>query len=248
MADSRFNERLSQMTTCWSLVFRAHQGPTEAVSAAQQDLLLRYGGAILRYLLTALRDPDAAQEVAQQFAYCFVRGDFRGADPRRGRFRDLVKTVLFHRIVDYHRQRRKQDRLQPLPPDLPAPTSGPDAADREFVERCREELLGNTWEELRGVEQQTGRPPYTVLRTRVDYPGLTSDQLAEQLGSRLGQPLTAAGLRQTLHRARLKFAALLVAEVGRSLEDAAPDRVEQELMDLDLLEYCRPALRRSRGS
>ena len=73
-----------------------------------------------------------------------------------------------------------------------------------------------------------------------------SDQLAEQLGASLGRPLTAASVSQTLHRARVKFAALLVAEVARSLETVVPDEVEQELLDLDLLRYCRPAQRRRR--
>jgi len=61
--------------------------------------------------------------------------------------------------------------------------------------------------------------------------------------------LTAAGVRQTLHRARVKFAELLVAEVGRSLETSMPDRIEQELIDLGLLPYCREALDcRAKGS
>jgi RNA polymerase sigma-70 factor (ECF subfamily) len=72
--------------------------------------------------------------------------------------------------------------------------------------------------------------------------------MAEQLGARLGRPVTSAGGRQTLHRARAKFADLLVAEVARSLETSAPDRIEQELLDLDLLRYCKPALsRRAQG-
>jgi hypothetical protein len=35
--------------------------------------------------------------------------------------------------------------------------------------------------------------------------------------------------------------------VSRSLESKDADRMEQELMDLDLLSYCRTALDRFRG-
>ena len=35
-----------------------------------------------------------------------------------------------------------------------------------------------------------------------------------------------------------------VKEVARSLEGATAERIEQELQDLGLLEYCRPALER----
>src|SRR5437868_4985846 len=101
------NAHLSRVTTRWSLVVQAHWGDRSAMTEAQEALLDRYGGAIARYLLAALRDPAAAGEVAQEFALCVVRGDFRNADPQRGRFRDFVRTVLFHLVVNYQRQRQK---------------------------------------------------------------------------------------------------------------------------------------------
>jgi hypothetical protein len=50
-----------------------------------------------------------------------------------------------------------------------------------------------------------------------------------------------------LHRARKKFAELLVAEVARSLQTPGPEALEQELCALDLLGYCRSALPGRRG-
>jgi hypothetical protein len=43
------------------------------------------------------------------------------------------------------------------------------------------------------------------------------------------------------------FGDLLLAEVAESLVEATPDDVEEELIDLELLEYCRPALERRRA-
>ena len=82
------DERLSRISTMWSLVFQAHAGKVDAAASAQNVLMQRYGGAIHRYLLGALRDADAAADLAQEFALRFVRGDFRRANPERGRFRD----------------------------------------------------------------------------------------------------------------------------------------------------------------
>jgi RNA polymerase sigma-70 factor (ECF subfamily) len=235
--------RLSRISTCWSMVAQAHEGPADAVARAQQGLVQRYLPAIYRYLLGALRDADAADEVAQEFALRLVRGDFKRADPDRGRFRDYVKTSLYHLIVNH--QKGARGRAQPLAEPSAVADSDPDTAesDRAFLDRWREELLNRAWEELEQNQARTGQPFYTVLRFRADNPGLPSAQMAEQLSARLGKPLTDAGVRQTLHRARKAFAALLVEEVGRSLQTDDAERIEQELIDLDLHAYCHSALR-----
>ena len=72
------------------------------------------------YLGRALGDPEAADEVFQEFALRLLRGDLRRADPERGRFRDLVKTAVFHLIVDH--RRRQQARPRPLDPEVIAAT------------------------------------------------------------------------------------------------------------------------------
>src|SRR3712207_2061563 len=121
---------LSQISTLWTVVCRANRGGDPAVREAQRVLLERYGGAVRRYLLGALRGPDAAGELYQEFAYRFLHGDLRGADPRRGRFRDFVKGVLFHLVADHHR--RRQRRPRPLPADHPEPvTDAPPGAEEE---------------------------------------------------------------------------------------------------------------------
>src|SRR5207253_1754005 len=103
-------------------------------------------------------------------------------------------------------------------------------------------LLARAWEALAEAEAKGGRPYHTVLRFRASHPESSSDEMARQVGTQLGRTLTAAGVRQTLHRAREKFARLLIEEVARSLETEDTGRVEQELIDLGLHTYCRPAL------
>jgi RNA polymerase sigma-70 factor (ECF subfamily) len=244
MNPSEGASHLSQISTRWTLVFQAHQGQKSLVADAQQALMERYGGAVYRYLLGALRDPDAADEVAQEFALRFVRGDFHRAHPERGRFRDFVKTAVYHLIVDYQRQRQKQPHSLPCDSAfLPSTDSDVAEADRVFTERWREELLDRAWEALAAQQRESGQRYYEVLRWRSEHPGTPAVRLAEELSAR-GEPVTEVGVRQTLHRAREKFADLLLQEVARSLETDDPDRLEQELIDLGLLPYCRPALQR----
>jgi RNA polymerase sigma factor (sigma-70 family) len=243
------HQRLGEISTLWGLIGVAAGSSPEAVGAAQEALLERYGGAVRRYLLGALRDPDAAAEVFQEFALRFVRGDlFRNASPERGRFRDFVITAVFHLIVDYQRrQRRRPCSLDPSR-DEPA-VAAPSRTDSEqdFLASWREQLLDRTWLALAELERQTGAPCHTVLRFRTEQPLLSSAEMAEQLSARLGRTYTVDGVRQALHRARERFADLLLEEVVQSLENPSVERLEEELGDLGLLGACRAALQRRCG-
>jgi RNA polymerase sigma-70 factor (ECF subfamily) len=247
MTDSSTPQRLSQIQTLWTVVRQAcGAGPTQIVNTAQQQMLERYGKVVHRYLLGALRDPDAADEISQEFALRFVQGDLRGADRERGRFRDFLKGVLFHLICDFHRRRGKDPHPLPVALDPTVSAHNASIADGQFLESWRSELLDSAWKALSRHEDDSGQPFHTVLRFRAEHPELRSEAVAEQLGVQLARPLTAASVRQTLHRAREKFAELLVEEVLHTLDHPTIEEIEQELIDLTLHEYCGPALDRLR--
>jgi RNA polymerase sigma-70 factor (ECF subfamily) len=239
------NQHLSHISTLWSLVYQAHHGSAQAVSTAQRLLMERYSGAIHRYLVATLGDRDSADELFQEFSLRFLRGDFRNATPERGRFRSFVKTAVFHLIVDHHRQQQK--RPQTLDQDLEAPADTEaelQARENDFRSSWREELLTRAWQALAEVENQTGQPCHTILHFRTEQPLLTSAELAEQLGRRLGKSYTVHAIRQALHRARDIFADLLLQEVAQSLANPTQEGLTDELIDLGLLTYCRSALDR----
>lgn len=235
-------DHLSRITTLWSLVDVAHHGVEHEARLARSQLMGRYGGAAYRYLLGALRSPEAAEELFQEFSLRFIRGDFRRADPARGRFRYFLRAALTNLITDH---RKRCGRRQPLP----LIGEVPEVWDREqdFTQDWRDELLARTWRALAALQDQTGRPYYSVLRHRVDYPELPSHRLAETLGTELGRPLTASGVRQMLHRSRERFAELLLDEVAQSLIGDDREQLEAELIELRLLAYCQIALKRRRA-
>lgn len=242
-------KRLSDISTRWSVIFRAHQDNGAQKQAAQLALVERYCGAIYYYLLGAIREPNVVEDLCQEFAYRVVRGDFKRADPRQGRFRDYIKTSLHHLVADYRREQQGQPRSLPFDSALFVKAeSDVGNPEEEFVERWREELLDRAWEGLAGLERETGPHYHAVLRLRAEQPEVSSERMAEELSRRLGKPLSAVAVRQALHRAREKFANLLLEEVARSLETADRAQVEQELIDLKLLSYCKPALEKRKGT
>jgi RNA polymerase sigma-70 factor (ECF subfamily) len=238
------DEHLSQIPTLWSVVRRAHGDRATQLQQAQESLIERYGGAARRYLLGALRNEDAADEVYQDFVLKFLRGDFRSADPEKGRFRSFLKTTLYRMIVDHQRAKKRSPTPQ-LPDDRITPVAAeepPREEDEAFTRSWREALLAKAWQALEHQQQETGKPVYAVLRYRVDHPELRSPELAAGLSDQLGREITPANVRVMLHRARERFAQLLLDEVEQSLDEPSRDDLEEELIDLQLIEYCRDAL------
>src|SRR5262245_9747901 len=109
----------------WTVLRQAHAGTADEAALAWQELMQRYCGAVYRYLLRAVRDPHAAEALTREFALRFLRGRFRHADPARGRFRDYVKSALFHLVHDYRRRQAREPVPQP-PQDESGPPAPPD--------------------------------------------------------------------------------------------------------------------------
>jgi RNA polymerase sigma-70 factor (ECF subfamily) len=238
--------RLSQIKTDWACIQQAHFGSSpEMIRYAQERLMQRYGNAVRRYLLGALRDEHAADDLFQEFSLRFVRGDFHNASPERGRFRQFLKTVLYHLVVDYQRRRRKLP--QALAVDV-ADKADDQAAqmesDRKFTNAWREELLSRAWWALKLTQPVVGLPYYDLLRYRADHPSVPSGEMAREFGRQLGKSISADAVRQTLKRARDRFADLLVCEVDQSLVNPTSEALMDELQELGLLSYCASALER----
>ena len=242
------SSHLSGIHTYWTIVCSPRDGAASEVRRAQDQLLERYTRAVQRYLLGATRDPEAAEELTQEFALRFVRGDLHGADRERGRFRDFVKGVLYHLIADHYR--RKQRTPNALPDDgsdLAASAESMLESDRQFLDSWRAELLDRAWKGLERMEQEGGQPYHTVLRFRAENPELRSGPMAERLAEKLRRPVTDVWVRQTLHRARERYAEVLLHEVSQTLREPTVEQIEQELIDVGLWTYCEPALEKLRG-
>jgi RNA polymerase sigma-70 factor (ECF subfamily) len=243
------NVPLSDINTQWTDVLEAHKGTGASAVSAQEKLIQRYGGAVYRYLLGIVRDANVADDLAQEFALKFLNGAFRNANPERGRFRNFVKSAVLNLVHDYHRRRRNQPQIlsseESAEPQALSETP-PEMDERQFIESWRNELLARAWADLER-QDETSQPLYVVLRFRADHPEMKPADMTVQLSTQLNKPLNENWVRQMLHRARKLFADYLLDDVIQSLHRPTQDELEQELADLGLLDYCRPALERRAG-
>src|SRR6516164_9781688 len=147
--------RLSAIKTVWIDLFKGGK-PDDKADGPARELVLRYYGAVFRYLLGIVHDEEVAMDLTQEFASRFLRGDFRNATPERGRFRDFLKVSLRNLAMDHFRQQKQaRDRgVQPLPEHGLEPGDDSDQRQRDeaFVASFREEVLARTWEALADVE------------------------------------------------------------------------------------------------
>ncbi len=248
MAGESTIKDLGDMSTHWSDVIAAHSPEApEAIRAAQSRLLARYQRPIRRYVYSAIRDDQAVDDLYQNFAIRFVKGDFRKVDPGKGRFRDYLKTALFNLVRDYYKERKRFPG--PLPEDCPEPgfDDPPSAADdAQFLYYWREGLLKRAFDALREEQSLSRRPVHALLEYFVNNPKARAADAALYFGTRSGKTISEDQIRKWRMLARQKLRELVVREVERSLDHPSLEAVEEELAELGLVEYLRETLHRRR--
>ncbi len=235
------NSRLSRITTNWDEIFDCQRGERrdDAAAQARNAILLRYGNSIYRYILGASRNCDVADDLAQEFALRFVRGDYRNVDPSKGRFRDYLKTSLRNLVTDHFRKKPTTELSSSAADRLvdDSATNQLAALEQEFQIHWRQEILSHAWIELREFEAHRQNHFYTVLHFRAENPQASSSEIAAAISASMDRTVSAEWVRQNLHRARQKFAELLIAEVRESLISQDEDSIQDELKELGLQKY-----------
>lgn len=233
--------RLEAISTRWSLLRQAHGGSATLAGQARNALVLRYLPALRRYIGAIVQNAADADDITHDVVLRLLAGDFGGADPSRGRFRDLLKTALRNMVRN---RWAKQKRQQTVALDVANLAAEHDSEDEQrWLAQWRQSVLDLAWKALQHEQQRRpGSLAYTLLRLRSDHPDDTSEQLAQRLSETTGQAIRADALRQKLRRARLQFADLLIAEVANGLHDPSPEKIEDELVALGLMDVLRDLL------
>lgn len=235
------DERIEAIQTRWSLIRTAHlEGRPDSTSEARRLLVLRYAPAIRRYLGGIIRDENEANELSQDVMLRLMRGDFAGADPGRGRFRDLLKTALRNMV---RTSWQKSGRRKTVDTDLElVGNAEDDQRDAEWTAQWRKSILEHTWNRLLSEEGGKPGPAYHALKLRTEFPEIDSEELAARLSQKTATAVRSDNCRQILKRARVRFAGHLIDEVRAGLDSESEDRLQEELGALGLLELVRDYL------
>ena len=235
------DEKIEAIQTRWSLIRNAHlNGTPETFAEARRLLVLRYAPAIRRYLGAIVRDTDEADELAQDLMVRLMRGDFGGADPAKGRFRDFLKMAIRNLARSSHsksaRRRTVEAELDTIPADANTDQ------DDEWTRLWRKSVLDHVWNRL--LKEEGGKPgPAThALRIRTEFPDADSTTLAEVFSQKTGTSTRPENFRQILKRARSRFAGHLIDEVKSGLDSESTEHLQDELSALGLLDLVRDAL------
>jgi RNA polymerase sigma-70 factor (ECF subfamily) len=229
---------LEAISTRWSLLRRARGGSATSAMEARNVLVLRYLPAMRRYIAALLHGGPDADDVTHDVVVRLLAGDFAGADPARGRFRDLLKTAIRNMVRN---RWARQKRSRTVDHDRAEVADRREADDEtDWEAQWRQSVLDLAWKDLE--QQERARPTsacHTLLRLRTEHPDESSEELAERFSQAIGRTVRADAVRQKLRRARLQFADLLIGEIAKGLHDPSPEKIEDELIALGLMDFVR---------
>ncbi|MEO8354176.1 MAG: ECF-type sigma factor, partial [Chthoniobacteraceae bacterium] len=204
--------------------------------AALSELCSAYYAPVIAFLRRDGRDQDSAREVAHEFFAHVLAGDvLDGAERGRGRFRSYLLGAVKHFLANRHRHDAREKRGGGVEHQVLGPgtdtSPGVDIADTAALPP--EETFEREWavaiveraiEALRG--ESTNVTQFEALKSWLTPGASTHSQpeTAAQLG------LSEGALKVAIHRLRVRFRALVRAEIMQTLHD--PADLEDEMQHL----------------
>jgi RNA polymerase sigma-70 factor (ECF subfamily) len=229
-------------TTQWSRILAARQGDPAAIEArtAMAELCRAYWYPLYAFIRRRGHDPEAAQDLTQEFFARLLEADFlAGVDRAKGKFRAFLLAACTHFLAnqrDFLRARKRGGGRRILSIDAgdaegryhlePAHRLTPEAL---FTRRWALTVLALALDRLRDEHRAAGAAQlerFEVLRATLtgDCGRVPYADLAARLG------LTEGAVQVAVHRLRRRYREVLRESIAATLED--PADVDDEIRDL----------------
>ncbi len=221
-------------TTQWSVVIAAARESAPESRQALQTLCQTYWYPLYAYVRQRGYQPADAQDLVQAFfAHVLEKGVLAAADPRRGRFRTFLLTVL-QRFIGAQRQRaaarKRGGAVRVLSLDFQYAEQR--YCHEPFHELTPEHVFQRRWaltvldDVLARLEQECaakGKTPlFDGLKTFLTGTAHTTyDEASAALG------MSPGAIKVAVHRLRRRYRELLRQQVADTV--AGPDQVDDEL-------------------
>ncbi|MGA2244071.1 MAG: ECF-type sigma factor [Verrucomicrobiota bacterium] len=228
-SDGQFN------TTHWSVVLLAGQAESAQSAAALESLCRAYWKPIYVFARGRLYSEADAKDLTQHFFYNLLeRNDFRGLDPRKGKFRTFLLTAFTHFLANERDRARAHKRggdkiivsLDELSPEelvlsnIAKETSAANGFDRQWARSVVKQALESLKAELgaAGKEQQ-----FAVLKEYLAAEAAPGDYAiaAHELG------VADSSVAVLVHRLRQRYRQLVRAQVAQTV--TSPAELDEEM-------------------
>lgn len=221
-------------TTHWSLLARASLSGESAARLALEELCRRYWMPVNQFIqFRGHRRADADDLTQKFFVQVCQYSTFLRADRMRGRFRSFLLGALVKFLANEMDRERAQKRGGGAPDlcldeiDETSVPLEPHEAQANFDREWATTVLANAMDRVRAEFSEDGRDGVFVV-LREFLPGATAPPSYEHAAGKLGS--TVPAFKSEVHRLRLRFRALIRAEVAATV--SAPHEVESELAHL----------------
>lgn len=215
--------------------------------AERERFIRRYQLAIRAFLGKKLGDSRKVDEVWDLFLEKVLLGGLKTYQPGRS-FRVYLKTVLRNTCYEYGRKQKGEKAVVQMESGLgPAVDANDVLADQAFNLKLIETLFHRALEEIRNVDALY----FTALKVTTeaianDVKPPSSASLSSILSAESSTVISRENARQIKSRASKLFANQLIEEVRQLIESPNLDEVENALIDIGILKYCKKALSKMR--
>lgn len=214
----------------------------------RERFILRYYTAIRAFLGKKLGSTQKVDEVWDFFLQKFLEGQLSKYEPSVGSFRTYLKTVLRRTCYEYARKNAQDNGVLQMDSAMGANLQADIEANDEIADQAfNRKLIDSIFNRSLAAIEHVDHLYFITLKLTTeaiakDIQPPTSLELASILSAESGKAISRDNARTIKSRATKQFAKQIITEVRELIQSSNLEEVENVLVDIGILKYCKKAL------